>query len=86
MLRYDCKACGENIYEVKDEEHLGVLPVTLTCNGCGTKYTSGIVKGKLKTYKGTKIPKPRKPRKAKVVEPTTAPEPEIITSSNTEEH
>ena len=39
MLRFDCKFCSENVFDVVDIEHLDTLPRTWVCSGCGRKYT-----------------------------------------------
>lgn len=38
MVRYDCRFCEENVFDVVDIEHLDTLPRTWTCSGCGRKY------------------------------------------------
>lgn len=87
MERYDCKVCEENVFEVEGVENLGVLPVTLTCTGCGALYTAGLINGKLRVHKGSKLrmPEPKKPKKTKaeVVEPPVV---ETMTASNLDEN
>ena len=39
MVRFDCKFCSENVFDVVDIEHLDTLPRTWVCSGCGRKYT-----------------------------------------------
>ena len=74
MVRYDCRVCGENVFDVVDIEHLGTLPHTWTCSGCQRVYVGELDDaGNLIVYqRGYK-------RSAKVfkslalVEPTPAP-------------
>lgn len=52
MLRFDCKYCGENVFDVQGIDHLGDLPHEWTCCGCGRIYVAKYNKdGQLIVYK-----------------------------------
>jgi hypothetical protein len=44
MLRFDCKHCGENIFDVQGIDHLGDLPHEWICSGCGRKFVAKVNK------------------------------------------
>ena len=74
MIRSDCKFCGENIFDVVDIEHLGTLPHTWVCSGCGREYKAELNhSGKLVVYRKGRRPKSLK-RKPKKIEPAPGPE------------
>lgn len=51
MVRYDCRFCTENVFDVVDIEHLDTLPRTWVCSGCGRKYTGELdEEGRLIVY------------------------------------
>lgn len=52
MLRGNCDKCGENIFEMPDEEAFGGLPRKITCQGCGRRFLIELIdKGKLVFYR-----------------------------------
>lgn len=63
-LIYDCGQCGENVFDVSDQEHIGELPFTFECAGCSSLYTAQLnEKGKFVVYRGKERklqPKPAK--------------------------
>lgn len=77
-VRYDCKFCGENVFDVVDIEHLDTLPRKWVCSGCGREYIGELDnEGNLIVYQKGYKRKPKRVKRAKAT-PTT-----IATSTTT---
>ena len=74
MVRYDCRFCGENVFDVVDIEHLGTLPHTWTCSGCQRVYIGELDdSGNLIVYQKGYKRSARVYRKPDSIEPAPAP-------------
>ena len=88
MVRFDCKFCSENVFDVVDIKHLDTLPRTWVCSGCGREFTGELdEKGTLIVYQKGYKPKPRQPQKTAAPVPGSEifPEPEEPTEEPPEE-
>ena len=78
MIRYDCNKCGENVFEVVNIEHLGIMPHKWVCSGCGRIYRGVIKAGKVIVYRLGHPPKSLRkkdgPRNPSQPIPETAPD------------